>query len=101
MSPFRLCHTVVIARATGQHAACAKSRAINQRQTRGAVMKKTLTALAAAALFAAFTAPVVAQQPATPPAQKGQTPSPADTNKNKKSESGAQTTTGAGAATGA
>ena len=61
-------------------------------------MKKTLTALAAAALFAAFGA-AFAQQPA--PAEKGQTPAPRDTNMNKKSESGAATTTGAGAATGA
>lgn len=62
-------------------------------------MKKTLIALAATALFAAFTAPGFAQQPV--PAQKGQVPSPGDTNLNKKSESGAQTTTRAGAATGA
>jgi len=64
-------------------------------------MKKALTAVAAAALIAAFTAPVSAQQPTTAPAKKGQAAAPANTDMNKRSESGAATTTGAGAATGA
>jgi hypothetical protein len=63
------------------------------------ILRPALVAAAVSLSFAA--APAYAQDSKRPPLQTGETARPADTNANKPSESGAQTTTRAGAATGA
>ena len=55
-------------------------------------MKKALTAFAAAAVFAALTAPAFAQL--KPPGQKSEAATLGDTNLNRKSEWGTATTMG-------